>query len=164
MTNPYAPPQAQVRDIADPSQAAAPADRGTRLGATIIDTMIFTAMVYVPAIVAAIAMGAANRERGNAPVVAAGAVALVGFTIWCWFTIVYMRRNGQSIAKKLLHIKVVRTDGSAVSLGRLIWLRNVLNGLISFIPLYSIVDVLFIFGESRQCLHDRIAGTIVVRA
>ena len=36
---------------------------------------------------------------------------------------------GQSIAKKMLGIKVVRTDGSPVSLGRLIWLRNVVNGL-----------------------------------
>src|SRR6185295_20410478 len=107
---------------------------------------------------------ASKSGPSNATGIAAIAAMLVGFTVWCWFTIMYMSRNGQSIAKKLLHIKVVRIDGSSVSLGRLIWLRNVLNGLISFIPLYSIVDVLFIFGESRQCLHDRIAGTIVVRA
>jgi uncharacterized RDD family membrane protein YckC len=75
-----------------------------------------------------------------------------------------MGRNGQSIAKKLLNIKVVRTDGSPATLGRLIWLRNVVNGLISLVPFYGIIDALFIFGESRQCLHDKIAGTVVLKA
>ena len=93
-----------------------------------------------------------------------GAVAgIVGLAIWCWFTIKYIKLNGQSIAKKLLGIKVVRTDGSAASLGRIFWLRNVVNAVISIVPLYSLIDGLFIFGESRQCLHDKIAGTIVLK-
>ena len=74
-----------------------------------------------------------------------------------------MKRNGQSIAKKLLSIKVVRSDGSPVSLGRLFWLRNVVN-LLGIIPLYGLIELLFIFGESRQCLHDKLADTIVVKA
>ena len=89
---------------------------------------------------------------------------IIGFAVWCWLTIARMRANGQSIAKKILGIKVVRTDGSPVSLGRLIGLRNVVNTLISLIPLYSIIDILFIFGESRKCLHDKLADTIVIKA
>jgi uncharacterized RDD family membrane protein YckC len=58
----------------------------------------------------------------------------------------------------------VRADGSRVSLGRLILLRNVVVWILSMIPLFSIVDALFIFGEARQCLHDKIADTIVVKA
>ena len=91
-------------------------------------------------------------------------VTLIGFVAWLWLTITYMHRNGQSIAKKFLAIKVIRADGTPASLSRLVWLRNVVNGLISIIPLYGLIDVLFIFGESRQCLHDKIAGTIVVKA
>ena len=91
-------------------------------------------------------------------------LTLVGFAVWCWLTISTMKRNGQSIAKKILGIKVVRSDGSPASLGRIFWLRNVVNGLISIIPLYGLIDALFIFGESRQCLHDKIADTIVVKA
>jgi uncharacterized RDD family membrane protein YckC len=167
MTNPYAPPRAFVRDIADPASLAAPADRGTRLGASMLDGVIFMAMVYLPAF-AAVVVGSTSDARGNAGsngMPAAGvALGLVGFAVWCWLTITYVNRNGQSIAKKLLGIKVVRTDGSPVSIGRIIWLRNVVNGLISIVPLYGFVDALFIFGESRQCLHDRIAGTIVVKA
>ena len=36
----------------------------------------------------------------------------IGLGAWCWLTILYVKRNGQSIAKKLLGIKVVRSDGS----------------------------------------------------
>jgi uncharacterized RDD family membrane protein YckC len=124
-------------------------------------------MVYLPAFVAMIGGGVAGARRGagsNAMVAAAVVLGLAGLIVWCWLTIMYVSRNGQTIAKKLLSIKVVRADGSPASLGRLFWLRNVVNGLISIVPLYGFVDMLFIFGESRQCLHDKIAGTIVVKA
>ena len=108
--------------------------------------------------------GALSESAAN-PMAAVGVVvAVIGFILWFWLNIMYMARNGQSIGKKLLGIKVVRTDGSRVSLGRLIGLRGVVNGLISIVPLYGIVDALFIFGESRQCLHDRIADTVVLKA
>jgi uncharacterized RDD family membrane protein YckC len=168
MTNPYAPPRAAVLDIADPHASAVPADRGTRLGATMLDGIIFAVMVYAPFTMAAMAGGAAGGVTGGgtarAILVVCVVVALVGVIAWCWLTIKYVKRNGQSIAKKLLAVKVVRTDGSAVSLGRVFWLRNIVNGLISIVPLYGLVDALFIFGESRQCLHDKIADTVVVKA
>jgi len=168
MTNPYAPPRASVRDIADPTALNAPADRGTRLGAAILDGIILMVMVYMPLMFVAVFAGAAGAAAGDSVAGALGVVGLgltlVGFTVWCWLTIRYIRRNGQSIAKKIVGIKVIRTDGSPASLGRVFWLRNVVNGLISIVPLYGLVDVLFIFGESRQCLHDKLADTVVVKA
>lgn len=168
MTNPYAPPRASVRDIADPSALIAPADRGTRLGAAILDGIILMAMVYMPLMFVALVGGAAAARTGetgaNTILGVGGVVTLVGFTLWCWLTIKYMKSNGQSIAKKIVGIKVTRTDGSPASLGRVFWLRNVVNGLISIVPLYGFIDPLFIFGESRRCLHDKIADTIVVKA
>jgi uncharacterized RDD family membrane protein YckC len=170
MTNPYAPPRAAVLDVVDPHAATAPADRGTRLGAVILDGIVVGAMVYAPLLIgialgAAVAPGATNDGGDFSPIVAVGGgLAVIGLVAWCWLTIKYVRLNGQTIAKKILGIKVVRTDGSPVSLGRIFWLRNVVNGMISMIPIYGLVDILFIFGESRQCLHDRIADTIVVKA
>jgi uncharacterized RDD family membrane protein YckC len=167
MTNPYAPPRATVLDIVDPHAPTVTADRGTRLGATILDSIFFAGLVYVPFVVAAIFAGLgrqAGNENASAIFAVAGVVAFAGFIVWCWLTIKYVRGNGQSIAKKLLGIKVVRTDGSPAALGRIFWLRNFVNGLISIVPLYGLIDSLFIFGESRQCLHDKIADTIVIRA
>jgi uncharacterized RDD family membrane protein YckC len=105
-----------------------------------------------------------NSEPPPAVLATAGTLLLIGFIAWIWLTILYVARNGQTIAKKIVGIKVVRSDGSKASLGRIFWLRNVVNSLIGIIPLYTIIDLLFIFGEQRQCLHDKIADTIVVKA
>ena len=51
MTNPYAPPQAGVDDISEPQAFAVPADRGTRLGAAILDSVLFVLAVYLPLMV-----------------------------------------------------------------------------------------------------------------
>lgn len=168
MTNPYAPPQAAVYDVIDPAAEFVLADRGTRLGAALLDGLIMLA-IYLPLVVAAV-MSESARTRGagddGTPVfiVAGFVLMLVGLVVWAWFTILYVSRNGQTIAKKILGIKVVRSDGAPISLGRIFWLRNVLNSLIGLVPFYGIVEVLFIFGESRQCLHDKIADTMVIRA
>jgi len=163
MTNPYAPPQAAVLDIDEPRTSTTLADRGTRLGALILDSIIFMAMVYLP-IGLTIGVSAMRGEVSNMAAMAGFVLALAGLAAWCWLTIVYVNRNGQSIAKKLVGIRVVRSDGSAAALGRIFWLRNIVNGLLGLIPLYALVDALFIFADSRQCLHDKIADTIVVKA
>jgi uncharacterized RDD family membrane protein YckC len=164
MSNPYAPPQAAVLDIADPRALTQAADRATRLGAAILDGLIFGGMVYLPIILTAAASGAAGEDAFEPVFFIGVGLTVVGFVAWCWLTIMYVRRNGQTIAKKITGIKVVRSDGTPVSMARLFWLRNVVNSLISIIPLYGLIDVLFIFGESRQCLHDKIADTIVIQA
>jgi uncharacterized RDD family membrane protein YckC len=92
-------------------------------------------------------------------------VGCVGFIAWAWITTLLVARYGQTMAKRLLDIRVVRSDGSKASLGRIFWLRNFVGiGLLSVIPLYSLIDPLFIFGERRKCIHDLVADTIVVKA
>src|SRR2546423_10503671 len=167
MTNPYARPQAVVADVVDPRLTNVAAERGTRLAAAILDGLIMGGMIYAPFFIgAAIGAGASGKASfAMTGAMAAGlGVSAIGFAIWCWLTIMFVRRNGQSIAKKALNIKVVRTDGSPITLARLFFLRNVVNGALSIIPFYGFIDLLFIFGEQRQCLHDKIADTIVVKA
>lgn len=174
MTNPYAPPKAAVRDIFASDEPFVLADRGTRLGAAILDGIIFAVMVYIPLVVPMMVISGSSDMRtvvettvetnGFPPVVLAGfAFGMVGFVVWAWLNVMYVLRNGQTIAKKWLKIKVVRSDGSPASLGRIFWLRNFVNGLLGIIPMYGMVEVLFIFGNSRQCLHDKLADTIVVK-
>jgi uncharacterized RDD family membrane protein YckC len=165
--NPYAPPRARVRDVARPQAAIVLAERSTRLGAALVDGLIFGAMVYVPLIVGTLFLRV-DAETGTATgmefLMIGTGLALVGFIAWMWMTIRQLKETGQSLAKKYFNIKVVLSDGSPASLGTLIWKRNVLNGLLAIIPLYGLIELLFIFGEQRQCLHDRIADTIVVEA
>jgi len=163
MTNPYAPPRAAVLDVVDPHAALVPAGRGARLAAAVLDGIIAMMAVYVPFLVVVVT-GALVRADENVQLMSALVTLFAGFGVWLWFTLKWMKRDGQSIGKKALSIKVVRGDGSPASLARLVWLRNVVNVLIGLVPLYGIVDVLFIFSEDRRCLHDKLADTIVIKA
>ena len=164
--NLYAPPEARVSDFRETSDTYEMAGRGTRLGAAVLDTLIF-GIAAVPVGIAAgfdpDAMADWSAYMGLAGLVTVGLlIVLVAITI------VLVHRNGQSIGKWLVDIKVVRRDGSRASLGRIFWLRNFVNGIPSAIPIvgnfYWIVDSLFIFGARQQCIHDLIADTIVVNA
>jgi uncharacterized RDD family membrane protein YckC len=169
--NPYAPPVAAVRDIPTHYAATELADLGPRLGAAFLDGIIFAGMVYVPMLIGAMlggmtgAAASADRDAGVGAAMLVGfGLAFIGFVVWAYLTVKYVNENGQSIAKKIVGIKVVRSDGSEATLSRIFWLRNVVNALIGIIPLYGLIDILFIFAESRQCLHDKLADTIVVKA
>jgi uncharacterized RDD family membrane protein YckC len=159
MTNPYAPPQSVVADVSDPAAGIELADRGTRLGASILDGLILFLLVYVP-IMISFAFG-----RGNASSAWIGfAVGGIGLIVWLVFTVRYLGENGQSIGKKACKIKLLRKDGSEVSISRVIIGRNLVNSVLGIIPLYGLIDLLFIFGNQRRCVHDYIADTIVVKA
>lgn len=70
---------------------------------------------------------------------------------------------GQSIGKRLLSIKVVRSDGKPIEFWRVLLLRNLLMSLLAQLcGVIAIADALMIFSEKRQCLHDLIADSIVV--
>jgi len=166
------------------------AERGTRLLAATIDELILLGislpMVFgaVPAMVAvlggaevqALDSDSLSGTLGGLPTAQLVHTLLTGpgtlFTAaaliaWCVITTWLVATNGQSIGKRLVGIKIVRTDGSRASLARIFLLRNVVNAAPNLLPyvgwLYQLIDPLFIYQDSRQCLHDRIADTIVVR-
>jgi uncharacterized RDD family membrane protein YckC len=168
-TNPYAP-EGTVRDM--PSEEIELASRLSRFLAAFLDSFIAGLMIYLPAVIVGAATGAFDQldrlEQGGDVDISRLTLPIflcvVGFIGWAWITLLLVARYGQTIAKRLLEIRVVRSDGSQASLGRIFWLRNVVNALLGIIPLYALVDLLFIFGERRQCIHDLLADTIVVKA
>lgn len=74
--------------------------------------------------------------------------------------------RGQTIGKLEVRIRIIRADtGENGGFVYNFLLRGVVNYVIaSIIPLYGLVDTLFIFSEDRRCIHDKIAGTKVVSA
>ncbi len=78
------------------------------------------------------------------------------------YFIVLEARNGQTLGKKIMGIRVVSKDGSPVGLGTSA-VRNVLR-LIDAIAFY-LVGALFIWTSSKkQRLGDMVAGTVVIKA
>jgi uncharacterized RDD family membrane protein YckC len=97
-----------------------------------------------------------------------GFAGMLGVAIWQWVSIT---NSGQSFGKRLVGIRIVRTDGSPVDFVRGVVLRM---WVISFVTgvanqcclgwLVFLADILPIFGQERRCLHDQIADTKVVVA
>jgi uncharacterized RDD family membrane protein YckC len=175
--NPYAPPSADVGDGFERIGSGELASRGSRLGAASLDGLIGM-IIAIPAGISAVPMITSLATGGTYPGATqliqlwtsswGGLITLMGAIVWAVLTIRFVAANGQTIGKRMVGIKVVRKDGSKASLARIFWLRNVVNTIPSLLPLigylYTLVDLLMIFGESHQCLHDRIADTIVVKA
>ncbi|PAW65133.1 MAG: hypothetical protein B9S34_11435 [Opitutia bacterium Tous-C1TDCM] len=156
------------------------ADRISRLGAALLDGLLASVAVIPglllmgPAFVALITAAARGEqpdfnEIGGASVVlgalAAGAGWFVQFVIQVWM----ISTRGQSIGKRLLGIRIVKfADHSNPGFLHGWFLRNFVRGVIQMVPyigfFFALVDLAFIFGEQRRCLHDLIAGTKVVKA
>ena len=163
-TNRYAPPIAHVEDVAAATHE--PAGRGTRLGAVLLDGLIQGAVYYALAFTAFAAL-LPNPRAGD---VWGALLTQVGVGLLLFFAIngYLLVTQGQTVGKKLLGLRIVRSDGSRASAGRLIGLRYLLSWLLMFVPLigaiYALLDSLMIFRESRKCLHDNLADTIVIKA
>lgn len=163
--NPYAPPSAHVEDVAT-SGAGELAGRGARLGAALIDGFIILVGIWIVSAVtpwSPFAAPAAGRVG-----LALALNGFVGIAIFALTQTYLLATHGQTIGKRLLGLRIVRTDGERASIGRLLGLRYGVGWLISVIPMigqiYSLIDALLIFRESRKCVHDNIADTIVVKA
>ena len=163
--NLYAPPEAHVDDVRAEGEIEL-ADRGTRLGAAIIDGLIYMVLYFFMVM---FVMGMSFMELGAVSMGKQVLLQIMGIGIYLGLNGYWLAKNGQSIAKKLLDIKIVRTDGSAAGLPRIVGLRLLPMWLAAMVPYFgplvvTLVDPLLIFRESRKCLHDTIADTIVVKA
>lgn len=160
--NPYAAPAARVAEVFA-MDTFVKSTRLARLGAVLLDA----AVIVVPAIVVAVMMPAMTLVGGTSPgfEMVMGILGL-GFIAFAIYQFVMLYRHGQTLGKKILGIKIVRSDGSRAGLGRIVLLRYLVPGLIGLIPyvgfLFSLVDPLFIFGDEKRCVHDLLADTIVV--
>ena len=140
-----------------------------RLIATIVDNiLIFTSFAAGFVLVAWLAkMGVmenpmesirSKKELGLISLVVLSSLpAMLVFGQWFLLT-----TSGQTIGKKLLMIRIVTTSGKLPGFLQAVVLRNWLRAVISVLPFFGLIDVLFIFSDSRRCLHDYLANTRVV--
>ena len=80
------------------------------------------------------------------------------------YVVVYLwlvSTRGQSPGKMAIGIKIVKMDGSAIGIGGAL-IREIIGKLVSSIFYLGYIWILF--DGKRQGWHDKIAGTIVVKA
>ena len=80
-----------------------------------------------------------------------------------WFL---LGSRGQTIGKIVMKVRVVDSKtGAHPGWARLIFLRTIVNGIITGIPfagsIYRLVDSLLIFRGDHRTIHDMIAGARV---
>ncbi len=86
----------------------------------------------------------------------------VFFGLWVYWTLLEVMWNGQSVGKRLLRIRVVKSDGSPVTVFSSA-VRNLLR-VVDFLPAcYPVGLIAMLVDKRHRRLGDLLAGTVLVR-
>lgn len=160
--NPYAPPKADLE--IKKSKAIVLASRGKRLKAAIIDSII-SLIIVLPVMYFTGGFEGTTRGHGQ-PLMYTVALGLFGVLIFIIIHGRFLVQYGQTVGKRLVGIKITDLDGNLPTIKRHIFPRYAFTTILPYIPILGgflpMVDVLFIFGKNRRCVHDYVANTIVI--
>ncbi|HET6214699.1 MAG TPA: RDD family protein [Micromonosporaceae bacterium] len=158
------------------------AEFGERLLAWLIDAAILTAatlVLAVPAVIVAFALLRNDLPGDEATmsdllsqflvILGVDLVVIAGSMTFSYvYFVEWFFRTGQTVGKRTMNIVVVPIEPTQPGLTRGIaakrWLVKDVGGAI--IPFFSLVDGLWQLWDQpfRQCLHDKVAETVVVKA
>lgn len=141
------------------------ASRWSRLFASIIDSIILL-VIMLP--VMYLTGGFDVLTTGEEPGFIYNVIISIGS--WVLFVLIngkFLVSNGQTIGKKAMEIRIIDLNGNVPDTNTLIK-RYAVYFVPNIIPvaggIFALVNVLFIFGEEKRCLHDQVGGTKVVNA
>jgi uncharacterized RDD family membrane protein YckC len=135
---------------------------GSRFMAALVDTAIILILQIVVNLTMVLLLGnLLGLDLGSAWITAV--FGLISFALlWGYYIFFEMLWNGQTPGKRLVGLRVLRSDGTPITLTESI-IRNLVR-FVDFLPLfYGLgVVVMFVNAQSRR-LGDLAAGTLVVR-
>jgi uncharacterized RDD family membrane protein YckC len=152
-----------------PAKAAVPAakvvarqlaSRGERLMAAAFDGILFMLPIGAAFLIRPASAGDAQISGTRATIWILGLLAVTCCQM-------FLLSRGQSLGKLIVGVRIVDydTEENPGFMRLYVW-RVLVPALLSLVPffgqIFALVNVLFIFGEQRRCLHDCIAGTKVV--
>ena len=170
--NPYAAPtDAAAPRVEQNDQGGELATPSSRLGAQIIDNLLLAAAALPGGIVGAIlgssfhyGSGGKDESIGVMTMALAGLTGLLLYIYQCQLIAV----TGQSLGQRWSDVRIVLENGEPPGFWRGVVLRSWVLFALRVIPglgyIVGLVDSLMVFSEGRRCLHDRIAGTRVLKA
>lgn len=162
--NPYAAPTANV--VKSASGAVTLASLGLRFGAAMLDGLI-QVVVLLPVIIPAVMLDAKNGGEMSPTMGISMGVGLLGLLGLLVYNLVLLATRGQTLGKKLVGTRIATyPGGEKPGFVKAFVLRAFVVGIIGAIPLigpvFSLVDICFIFRSDHRCIHDLIAGTHVL--
>jgi RDD family len=177
-------PQAQPWDNSAygvPAAGALPkeayASWGQRVAGYLIDYGVFIVAGLIAGVIIAIGLTRSSSSYDPAtgavsdvdPLVIIGYLLLIligivqlGFTIWNRW--IRAGRTGMSIGKEKTNTRLVGADtGTPIGAGKA-FLRDLVRGLLGYVPLVPLIDALFpLWDDKRQTLTDKIMSTVVLK-
>jgi uncharacterized RDD family membrane protein YckC len=154
------------------------ADPGRRLAARLLDGLVFLP-VFVACVAVALALVAPHsgpifpkqNTDPNATVPTPGFVwlylavaggALVSGVLFLFYESLTTVRYGRTLGKRWMKIRPLTVDGHVLGWGRAFGRASV-QWIAGFLGWLGLIDFLWCLWDSdRQCLHDKIVGTLVV--
>ena len=132
--------------------------------AAVIDTALCQVATVILVLPLGFVLGASMAGTSSLYEIEAAGQGL-GFVLgiliqWLWFTIAESSKWQATIGKKMVGIKVTDENGERIGFGKAnarYW-SKILSALILFVGF-----VMVAFTEKKQGLHDKIAGTLVVK-
>jgi uncharacterized RDD family membrane protein YckC len=135
----------------------------TRLVAYIIDQLIITGVISLVTVVAGFVIQSLNiNELIGAQEIARLIMVILSLLLIISFVILYYigfwMLAGQTPGKRLMGLRIVRTDGERITVGPAIrrWVGYWISAILFLGYLWILVD------DRRQGFHDKLAGTLVV--
>lgn len=142
---------------------------GRRFAAVVIDGLVVTLPLLIPALLVLVLLVLAHAEDRVRDVLLSAqslftnlATGVLGFILYSFYEGLMLASGGQTVGKRVMKIKVVTAQGRGVTAGQA-WSRAVVRSILAAVPGFTLFDHLFVFGPDRATLHDRIARTRVVR-
>ena len=125
---------------------------GRRALAVIIDSILLMVVAYAVAVMTGGATSSGFDMQGGP--------AFLWFAIALAYFIVMEKTSGQTLGKKVMNLKVVKKDGTAIDWQAAI-VRNILR-IIDGFCFYLVGAIVIWISKSKQRLGDMAANTIVV--
>lgn len=158
----YPPPAAPAPWTGPPPGALG--NQGARLAARFLDGVFMVlAVLLVGGLVVLIQNLTVDSDLIG---MVAGVIgyAGIGLVLLCYEPVM-LWKSGATYGKRICGLRVARLDdGADISFARA-WLRWFTGFLMGCVPLLGLLDVLWCLWDKpfQQCLHDKAAGSVVVR-
>jgi len=152
-----APVPPAIGGAAEPSAVNVYGGFWRRVGASIIDSLSLYAVMFV--VILALAVGEAGNEADSA---AAGLWAVLASNAFAWLYSALLESSSRqaTLGKMAFGIRVTDLNGQRIGFGRAT--GRYFGKIVSSIT-FGIGFVMAGFTRRRQALHDKIAGTLVLR-
>jgi len=155
--NPYAAPQSAIA-VEGPAQGfQGYAGFGWRLLAALIDGVVTSVAGFVIGLGLGLAMAASDADPETIGLAGQVVGGIVG---WLYFAIMESSASQGTLGKMALGIKVTDLQGNQIGFARATgrYFGKIVSAVILLIGYF-----MCLFTEKKQCLHDLMAGCLVVR-